>query len=191
MNLKTMGEQVIDLEALALHKGSVFGGIGQDNQPTTQQFQNDLLGKLVNLDRSKRIWVEGESQTIGSVFLPDSLWNRMNEATVIGINVPRHDRVNRLIDEYGMLPKEDMENAIISLAKRVGEVRKNEILNDYQKGNLESVANKLLDYYDKSYIHSKTKYKKKGLEMPFPDGNALENAKILLHINEGIKELKN
>jgi tRNA 2-selenouridine synthase len=187
LNLESMGEQVIDLEALACHKGSVFGGIGQDSQPTTQQFQNNLLGEFVKLDRSKRIWVEGESQTIGRVFLPDSLWIRMNEATLIEINVPHNERVMRLMNEYGSLPNEDIENAIISLSKRIGEVRKNEILKDYREGNLEQVADKLLDYYDKTYIHSKLLYKKKGIEILFPDGNAIENAKILVHINEGIK----
>ena len=180
-NLKSMGEQVIDLEGLANHRGSVFGGIGQRNQPSTQQFQNDLLGELLKLDKSKRIWVEGESKTIGGVFLPDPLWNKMNEATLIEINVPQHDRVNRLMNEYGSLPSEDMENAIISLTKRIGEVRKNEILCDYHEGKLESVAHKLLDYYDKTYIHSKLFYKKKGIEILFPDGNAIENAKILLN----------
>lgn len=180
MNLKSMGEQIIDLEGLAHHKGSVFGGIGQKSQPTTQQFQNNLLGEFVKLDRSKRIWIEGESQTIGRVFLPDSLWNRINEATLIEINVPRHHRQQRLMNEYGGLPMEDMGNAIISLTKRLGEVRKNEILDDYHEGKLEQVADKLLDYYDKTYIHSKLIYKKKGLEILFPDGNAIENARILM-----------
>lgn len=191
LNLKSMGEQIIDLEGLACHKGSVFGGIGQDSQPTPQQFQNDLLGEFVKLDRSKRIWTEGESQTIGKVFLPETLWNRMNEAKKVEINVPRHDRVKRLMNEYGMLPKEDMEHAISRLAKRVGEVRKNEILFDYRGGNLESAANKLLDYYDKAYNQSKLTNKKEVLEISFPDGNAFDNAKILLNINEGIKKLKN
>jgi len=188
MNLKSMGEQVIDLEGIANHKGSVFGGIGQKDQPSTQQFQNDLLGELINLDKSKRIWVEGESQTIGRVFLPDSLWNRMNEASLIEINVPRNDRVIRLVKEYGLLPKKDMENAIISLSKRIGEVRKNEILNEYREGKLESVAHKLLDYYDNMYINSTLKYKKRGLEILFPDGNALENAEILRDKVQIIKE---
>jgi tRNA 2-selenouridine synthase len=104
----------------------------------------------------------------------------MNEATLIEIKVPYQDRVKRLMNEYGKLPKEDMENAITSLAKRLGDVRKNEILDDYLEGNLESVADKLLDYYDKTYIHSKLKYKKKGLDIIFPSGDATENARILL-----------
>ena len=180
VNLKAIGEQIIDLESLAHHRGSVFGGIGQEIQPSTQQFQNNLLDEFINLDKSKRIWIEGESQTIGSVFLPDSLWYKMNEATLIEINVPRPDRVKRLMDEYGRLPKEEMENAIFRLGKRIGEVRKNEILKNFRDGKLELVADTLLDYYDKTYYHSKLKYKKKGFEIFFPDGNATANAKFLL-----------
>jgi tRNA 2-selenouridine synthase len=180
LSLKSMGEQVIDLEGLACHKGSVFGGIGKESQPTTQQFQNNLLSEYLSLDRSKRIWVEGESKTIGKVFLPDPFWNRMNNAILVEISIPRHDRLKRVMDDYGKLPKEEMGNAISSLAKRVGEPRKNEILNNYLEGDMELTADKLLDYYDKTYNHSKLKYKKKGVEIKLPDGNAGENAKILM-----------
>jgi tRNA 2-selenouridine synthase len=179
LNLRSMGEQVIDLEGLACHKGSVFGGIGNESQPTTQQFQNNLLGEFLKLDRSKRIWVEGESKTIGKVFLPDTFWNSMKNAMLVEINLPRDKRIKRVMNEYGKLPKEEMEIAISSLAKRVGEVRKNEILSDYLEGKLELAADKLLDYYDKTYIHSKLKYKKRGFEIIFPNGSAFENAKIL------------
>jgi tRNA 2-selenouridine synthase len=180
LNLKSLGEQVIDLEGLACHKGSVFGGIGKESQPTTQQFQNNLLGELLRLDWSKRIWVEGESLTIGKVFLPDPFRERMINAPLAEIKVPREERIKRLVGEYGKLPKEEMEYAITSLAKRIGEVRKNEILNDYHEGNLELTARKLLDYYDKIYHHSRLNYLGKGIEIPLPGGNATENAEILL-----------
>lgn len=178
--LKSMDEQVIDLEDLANHKGSVFGGISQENQPSTQQFQNDLLEKIINLDKSKRIFVEGESKTIGNIFLPDAFWSRMNEAKLIKVNLPRKYRIKRLIFEYGSLPREEMKNAINGLSKRLGEVRKNEILTDYLQGSIGLAAEKLLDYYDKSYDYSASKYKSKGLELNFPDDNSAENAKIIL-----------
>jgi tRNA 2-selenouridine synthase len=178
--LKSMNEQIIDLEDLANHKGSVFGGICKENQPSTQQFQNDLLFKILSLDKSKRIFVEGESQTIGKIFLPDAFWSRMNDALIININVPREYRIKRLTIEYGSLPLEEMKNAINSLSKRLGEVRKDEILTDYLQGNIESAADKLLDYYDKTYDHSVSKYKNKGIEITLPDNNAEENAKIIL-----------
>ncbi|MCX6239570.1 MAG: tRNA 2-selenouridine(34) synthase MnmH [Bacteroidia bacterium] len=180
LRLKTLGEQVIDLEGLANHKGSVFGGIGQETQPTTQQFQNVLFEDVFGFDLSKRVWIEGESQTVGRVFLPDPLWYKMNEAQCIEILVPRSERVSRLVIEYGTLPEELMENAIINLSKRLGDQRMNEILSYYREKNLDRVAGKLLEYYDLTYQFSRDKYKRKLTEIVLPNGNALANAELIL-----------
>ncbi|HEX8041723.1 MAG TPA: tRNA 2-selenouridine(34) synthase MnmH, partial [Chryseosolibacter sp.] len=59
--LRQRGEQVLDLEALASHKGSVFGGLMMAPQPTTEQFQNDLFEEILPLDASRPVWVEDES----------------------------------------------------------------------------------------------------------------------------------
>lgn len=179
--LESMNEQVIDLEYLANHRGSVFGGIGQENQPSTQQFQNNLLSKLLNLDKSKRIFVEGESRSIGKIFLPDAFWARMNEAFLIKINIPRKDRIKRIINEYGSLNAQEIEKAIDSLSKRIGEVRKNEILSDYRENRIESAVEKLLDYYDKTYCTATTKNKNQLLELTFSEDYAEENARIILN----------
>ncbi len=179
-HLKEMGEQIIDLEGLANHKGSVFGGIGQQPQPTTQQFQNDLLDELLGMDLSKKVWIEGESQTVGRVFLPDPLWERMNATQNIEILVPRTDRISRLVKEYGALPDELMENAIQCIVKRLGDQRMKEILACYREKELHDVADKLLEYYDQTYQFSRDKYKKKYLEIVLPTGDAAVNAKLIL-----------
>ena len=178
--LRNLGEQVIDLEGHANHKGSVFGGISQDPQPTTQQFQNELLKVILEFDLSKRVWIEGESQSVGRVFLPDPLWNRMNQAHNMEIFVPRADRIGRLVAEYGALPVELMENAIISIAKRLGEVRMREILTFYREKKLDLVADKLLEYYDQTYQYSRDKYRKKLTEVVFSQDNAAVNAEIIM-----------
>jgi tRNA 2-selenouridine synthase len=180
MNLRELGEQTIDLEAYANHRGSVFGGIGQGLQPTTQQFQNNLFGEIFTLDKSRRVWIEGESQTIGRVFLPDPLWLRMNKTLNIELFVPRIDRINRLVNEYGNHPKELMEKAITTISKRLGEMRANEILQNYQHSDLAMVADKLLDYYDKTYQYSRDRNKKKYPVIALPNGNAVTNARIIL-----------
>ena len=178
--LKAMGEQIIDLEGFANHKGSAFGGIGQESQPTTQQFQNDIFDEVLTFDLSKRVWVEGESQTVGRVFLPDPLWSKMNEAQCIEILVPRSERISRLVKEYGALPEELMENAIRNLVKRLGDQRMNEILNSYHEKNLNVVADMLLEYYDQTYQFSRDKYKRKLTEIVFPNGDAFTNAELIL-----------
>ena len=68
--LKKHGEQIIDLEHLASHKGSAFGGLMLPPQPTTEQFQNDLFEEIYKLDLSKRIWIEDESIAVGKILLP-------------------------------------------------------------------------------------------------------------------------
>ena len=179
-SLREMDEQIIDLEGLANHRGSVFGGIGQEVQPTTQQFQNHLFNEILKLDLSKRVWVEGESKTVGRVFLPDPFWEVMNITQNIEIQVPRSDRVERLVLEYGTLPNDLMQNAISHIVQRLGDLRTKEILQDYSEKNLTVVADKLLDYYDKTYQFSRDKYKKKLTEIILPSGNAFENALIIL-----------
>ena len=76
--IREEGEQVIDLEGIAHHKGSSFGAIGQEPQPRPEQFENDLALQWNKLDPSKRIWLEDESKNIGRVFITDSLWNTTN-----------------------------------------------------------------------------------------------------------------
>jgi tRNA 2-selenouridine synthase len=188
LQLKAMGEQIIDLEGLANHRGSVFGGIGREVQPTTQQFQNNLFDEILNFDLSRRIWVEGESQTVGRVFLPDPLWLRMNESECIEILVPIEDRIRRLVTEYGTLQPELMENAIVSITKRLGDHRMKEILQCYRDNNLESVASMLLAYYDQTYRFSRDRYKKRLIEIALSDGDAVTNAELILEKVSGIPD---
>ncbi|HEU4717669.1 MAG TPA: tRNA 2-selenouridine(34) synthase MnmH, partial [Bacteroidia bacterium] len=61
--LARKGEQVLDLEGLARHKGSSYGAIGQDPQPTVEQFENDFVHALTKLDPSRPVWIEDESRS--------------------------------------------------------------------------------------------------------------------------------
>ena len=185
--LRVLNEQVIDLELIANHKGSVFGGIGQHPQPTTQQFQNKILDEILKFDLSKRVWIEGESLSVGRVFLPDPLWEKMNASVNLEIFVPRNFRINRLVKEYGDLPKVLMESAINSIEQRLGGQRKNEILFHYNQNDLNVVAGLLLEYYDQTYIFSRKKYKKVLIEVVLPDDDAVTNAALLLNkVSAGI-----
>jgi tRNA 2-selenouridine synthase len=180
LRLKDSGEQVIDLEGFANHRGSAFGGIGQESQPTTQQFQNDIFDEVLTFDLLKRVWIEGESQTVGRVFLPDPLWDSMNKAKCIEIQIPRIERISRLVNVYGTLSNELMENAIRGLVKRLGIQRMNEILLCYHEQKLYEVADQLLEYYDQTYQYSRDKYKRELTEIVLPNGNASANAELIL-----------
>lgn len=152
--LQEMGEQVIDLEALAHHRGSAFGGIGQGKQPTTEQFQNDLYQAWHPLDRTRRVWVEDESFSIGSVKLPLEFWETMQTQPLLIVEVPTAERIRRLVQEYGSLDPLALEEAILMIRKRLGGFRTQAALAALARGQLDEVAGTLLEYYDKSYERS-------------------------------------
>lgn len=159
-SLSEKGEQVIDLEGLAHHKGSAFGGLGEPVQPTTEQFQNTILEILEKFDLTRPVWVEGESITIGKVYLPEELWDKMNKAKIISIEVRRELRINHIIKQYGQFEPSILVSRIEKLKKRLGGKRTSEAISFVEQGNLKDAVDILLDYYDKSYEYSSTKYKK-------------------------------
>jgi tRNA 2-selenouridine synthase len=172
-----MGEQVIDLEGLARHKGSSFGGIGQHSQPTTEQFQNDLFDQWRKLDLRKRVWVEDESFSIGSVQLPYELWEQLKAARMLRVQVPRSARINRLVREYGQQDQEALADAIRRIEKRLSTPRMLQALDDLQNNRLHEVADNLLNYYDRSYGRNMERRDQKSIspvicEKDEPESNA-------------------
>ncbi len=149
--LRAEGEQVIDLERLACHRGSVFGGINQPPQPTVEQFENDLFVQWRGLDPSKPVWIEGESQSIGRTFIPLPVWEQMSAAPAIFVEVQRQQRVQFLVDEYGDLPVDELALAIGKISKRLGGARLRAALEALQRKDVHTFAELALQYYDKAY----------------------------------------
>ena len=159
--LKKQGEQILDLEKRANHKGSAFGALGLSEQPTTAQFQNLLHHDLLQLDLSKRIWIESESLSIGKVYLPETLWESMNNSHVVEISLDKSIRAKRIVKEYGHFDIELLATSIEKIKNRFGGDRTQKSLELLKEQKLFDVTMLLLDYYDKAYTFSKHKYKKK------------------------------
>ena len=149
--LDKLGEQVIDLEAKANHKGSSFGALGQNPQPTNEQFENMIFEKILNLDISKRVWIESESKAIGSVHIPDELFLNMRTSPLVKLDVPKSERVKRLVREYGNFPKDKLEEGVLKISKRLGGLNTNKSIEAIGNNNFEVVADLTLSYYDKTY----------------------------------------
>jgi tRNA 2-selenouridine synthase len=98
--LGSYGQQVIDLEGLANHKGSAFGSLGQPPQPSTEQFANDLFNEWKKLTKDLPFWVEDESRNIGTAFLPDSFYLNMQNTRAIILIMDLKTRLPQLIKEY-------------------------------------------------------------------------------------------
>lgn len=158
--LKGLGErgyQILDLEAIALHKGSVFGDIGENPQPTTEQFENNLYFALQKLDLSKPIWVESESHSIGNIFIPFEFFHQMQNAKVVEVFVPFGERVEHIIRSYGLIGMEEMRSRITRIRKRMGFDQAQKALTAFENGDLKQTAEILLLYYDKAYKQSNQK----------------------------------
>lgn len=149
--LKNQGEQIICLETLANHKGSVFGGLGMGEQPTTEQFENNLYEEIGKLDLNKRIWIEDESIAIGKIFLPQPFWRKLRSSSLIKINVPLDIRVNRLVADYGNVNTADLLSATEKITTKLGGQHFKAAKENLLQNNLSTTASILLTYYDKAY----------------------------------------
>ena len=151
-HLRDLGQQVIDLEALAHHKGSSFGGIGEEPQPTTEHFENLLWHALRSLDTAMPVWVEDESMMIGRAKIHDDLFAQMREAWLYFADMPMEERAARLVIDYGKYPKEDLAEATKRIEKRLGPQHCKTALEALEAGDLLTVAMITLNYYDKTYL---------------------------------------
>jgi tRNA 2-selenouridine synthase len=149
--LKILGEQVLDLEGLANHKGSVFGHIGQKEQPSNEQFENDLADIWRKLDFNREIWIEDESHSIGNIFIPNTLFLSMKNAPIIRMNIPLRYRVERLIKEYAGIDDEGLNFDLMKLTDSLGKLAVKEMTDMINEKNYELFALKILEYYDKRY----------------------------------------
>lgn len=155
--LKSMGEQTIDLEALAHHKGSAFGALGMIERPTNEQFENELAMLWAKINPDKILWLEDESQNIGRIKIPDAIYKMMRQAKVIKVSIPYEIRMQRLVVEYTNFPKKDLTDGTLKIAKRLGNLRLNQSLEYLENNDMESWVKMMLEYYDKAYLFGLSK----------------------------------
>lgn len=181
--LSNLGAQVIDLEALANHKGSAFGALGMGGQPSNEHFENSLATQLSHMDLSKCIWIEDESRGIGTVYIPNLFFLQLQQAPMCFMEVPFSRRVTALVQEYGKHPKEALGMALSQVKKRMGGLIYQQAMSALEEGNLTQVAEIALAYYDKSYFYALTR---RGEDLPkgkisFTDESYQQIAAQLIH----------
>ena len=113
--LARAGAQVLDLEALACHRGSVLGELSETPQPSQRRFESDLASHLARLDAARPVFVEAESRKIGNLHLPEPLVERMRGAACVRLEAASALRVRYLLGAYPHFV-EDRE----ALSARVG-----------------------------------------------------------------------
>ena len=175
------GEQVVDLEGLACHKGSVFGALGQPAQPTNEQFENNLYARWSELDFSRVVWMEDESRMIGRVTLPDPVVEHLSGGTLIRIELDFRIRIRRLVGEYAGFDVQLLSEAIKRIGERLGGTRTREAMEALENKRFDEVAAIVLSYYDKAYLFSMSRRKNKKIyDIPVSGENLKTDAARIL-----------
>ena len=181
--LQKLGEQVIDLEQLAHHCGSAFGGIGKEPQPTIEQFENNLGIALLQANRQRPIWLEDENITIGRVNLPKPLYDQMQQAPLLKLEIPLAARIQKLTQEYRLADKALLQKAIERIKKRLGGLAYKEAMQAIETDNIEKMVELALAYYDKAYTYQLAhKPADKIITITLDGTNAQENTKRILEV---------
>jgi tRNA 2-selenouridine synthase len=154
------GSQVLDLEALAAHRGSVLGGLPGSPQPPQKLFESRVLAALRGFDRARPVFVEGESKKIGQLHVPDALIQRMRASECLRVDASVETRVALLLDEYRhfLEDRASLEAQLDCLTALHGRERIGEWKALASRGEwAEFVRRLLVEHYDPAYKRSATR----------------------------------
>jgi tRNA 2-selenouridine synthase len=167
--LESIGENVIDLEKLAHHRGSVYGCLGLESQPTVEHFENILATELLR-KKEKRIWIESENRAIGKVAIPEGLFAQMQLAKQFEIDYSKESRIRHILNEYGKFPAYQLIDKTKMLEKRLGNLRMKQAIEAIESNDLYNWISIVLEYYDKSYLFWKNSRSNNNLTIIKADG---------------------
>jgi len=151
-SLRELGAQVIDLEALANHRGSLLGSQGE--QPNQRRFESLLHMSLSTINPRRPIFAEAESNRIGSAYIPPALWQKFSEASVIELTLPAAERVKLLLEDYEHFPRDP--DTLASILDNLRQLRGHKQVDAWQAQITSRiwpafVASILKDHYDLCY----------------------------------------
>lgn len=152
--LAARGENVIDLEKIAHHKGSAFGDLGEEKQPTQEQFENELAMAWRHTRGDAPVWVEDESRTIGRCTLPETFWLAKQAGHFHALELPEEVRLSHLGAIYSGHPAEVLIARIEGIRKRLGGDRAAAAIEAVRAGDLREACSLVLAYYDRTYRKS-------------------------------------
>ncbi len=157
--LKEEGYPVLDLEGLAMHRGSVFGSLGLEKPRSQKDFDGLLLAELEKYRESPYLLVEGEGHKIGPIFVPAFMVDSMREGTHILLEAALEKRVERILTEYVQDRPDVIEGAKESLTfitERLGKESSARIRAYLEEGNIrDAVRDLCANYYDLHYLDSR------------------------------------
>lgn len=151
--LAQQGEQILDLEHLAHHRGSSYGALGLPAQPSTEQYENLLAMAWAELSSDRPVWIEAESRMVGTCRVPDELFRPMQQAPILQIERSPAERLQILMAVYGEADREELIAATERIARRLGGQYAKVAVEAIRAGDLATAIELVLIYYDKTYLH--------------------------------------
>lgn len=190
--LADQGEQVLDLEGLAHHKGSAFGAMGHQEQPPGEQFENHVFEQWMRLDLNRPVWIEDESKMIGKNGIPDELFHSMRAAPVLKLEMSKQLRVERLVKEYTGFDKQQLRDNIQKISNRLGGLKTQKAMKAVDHEDFSTAVDLTLDYYDKAYLHGLSKRDPASIHpVPVDRDDPAHTARLLVEKSaELLEELK-
>jgi len=155
--LAAIGAQTIDLEALAEHRGSVFGPVSS-LLVTRESFHNALQKTWNETKQSAPVFLEREGPFIGSLDIPKPIYNQLVAAPAIELKADRYRRIQNILFDYRDLTGDRARYGIRQLKPILGEDLCRYCLELQERCWLPQLVDILLDYYDNSNLYSQPKY---------------------------------
>jgi tRNA 2-selenouridine synthase len=155
--LAAEGAQVLDLEQLAAHRGSVLGNLPSEPQPTQKTFESALWHALRGFDPKQEVFVESESKKVGNLRVPDGLMERMRASPCVSLSLSQPDRVRLLMEDYRHFVNDPaiLNRQLDCLVQLHGHAKINEWQNMALSGQMEPLVEQLLvQHYDPAYLRS-------------------------------------
>lgn len=161
--MKARGLQVLDLEALANHRGSILGNEPGSQQPHQKCFESRLVEILQTFDFSRPVFVESESHRVGELYLPGALWKAMKASPVVELTAEVEERVRFLREHYLHFQQDEDQERLIECLDVLRRLQGNERVEDWialvKAGDWDALIRSLLvDHYDSAYTSSRSKF---------------------------------
>ncbi|MEN9223125.1 MAG: tRNA 2-selenouridine(34) synthase MnmH [Thermostichus sp. BF3_bins_97] len=154
--LRQQGAQVLDLEGLAQHRGSLLGAEWQRPQPSQKGFESQLLQAFLGWDPAQPVWVEAESAKVGQLHLPPALWQALTASDCIEVRLPMAERVAGLIAHYPhwIEHPQALKRKLLPLKPRYGQARLQRWFELIDGEDWPLFVQELLEqHYDPTYRH--------------------------------------
>jgi tRNA 2-selenouridine synthase len=155
--LDSIGAQVLDLERLAAHRGSVLGHLPHEPQPSQKMFETRIWDTLRRFDTGRPVFVESESKKVGNLRVPDAVMERMRAAPCIALTLSRPNRVRLLMEDYDHFARDPqaLNGQLDHLVQLHGHAKIEAWHALANSGAMPELVDQLLvDHYDPAYLRS-------------------------------------